>query len=40
MMESEVDVKYVRALHDYDVKMNIKPFKFLYNIEFLTRVGK
>lgn len=40
VLESEVDVKNVRALYDYEVKMTIRPFKFVYNLEFLTRVGK
>lgn len=40
VLESEVDVKNVRALYDYQVKMTIRPFKFVYNLEFLTRVGK
>lgn len=39
VLESEVDVTY-RAIYDYDVKMNIRPFKFVYNLDFLTRVGK
>jgi vacuolar protein sorting-associated protein 13A/C len=38
VLESEVDVKNVRALYDYEVKMTIRPFKFVYNLEFLTRV--